>query len=142
MKKRILNRMMAAFLCLSLALSALPMSAFAEGEEAAGNVQAPAVKDNVFKRTGVTFGINKLYSTGLTLCGTLLVKVANATGDDGFKKVASFINTWIFGGSSTGQTLAEIKALCNKILNEVKIIDQHLTDYNSQIQPVLTSEWV
>ena len=32
MKKRILNRMMAAFLCLSLALSALPMSVFAEGE--------------------------------------------------------------------------------------------------------------
>ena len=139
MKKRILNRMTASFLCLSLALSALPMSVFAEGEEAAGNVQAPAVKDNVFKRTGVTFGINKLYSTGLTLCGTLLVKVASATGDEGFKKVASFINTWIFGGSSTGQTLAEIKALCNQILNEVRIIDQHLTDYNSQIQQVLAN---
>ncbi|MGN0404629.1 MAG: LPXTG cell wall anchor domain-containing protein [Bariatricus sp.] len=137
MKKRVLKKMMAALLSLSLAFSAIPLSAIAE--DAQDTAEAPAVKENVFAKTGTTFGINKLYSTGLSLCGTVLVKVANATGDEDFKKVASMLNTWIFGGSSTGQTLAEIQALCNEILNEVKIIDQHLTDYNSEIEQTLAN---
>ena len=65
--------------------------------------------------------------------------MANATGDEDFKKVASMLNTWVFGGSSTGQTLAEIQALCNEILNEVKVIDQHLTDYNAEIEQTLAN---
>ena len=137
MKKRFLKKTTAVILSLSLALSAVPVSVFAE--EAEDTAGTPAVKENIFAKTGTTFGINKLYSTGLSLCGTVLVKVANATGDEDFKKVASMLNTWIFGGSSTGQTLAEIKALCNEILNEVKVIDQHLTDYNSQIEQTLAN---
>ena len=137
MKKRFRKKMTAALLSLSLAFSAMPLSAIAE--EAEDTASAPAVKENVFAKTGTTFGINKLYSTGLSLCGTVLVKVANATGDEDFKKVASMLNTWVFGGSSTGQTLAEIQVLCNEILNEVKVIDQHLTDYNAEIEQTLAN---
>ena len=36
-------------------------------------------------------------------------------------------------GSNTGQTLAEIQALCNEILNEVKLIDEHLRMYDAEI---------
>ena len=34
-------------------------------------------------------------------------------------------------------TLAEIQALCNEILNEVKIVDQHLKEYDAEIENTL-----
>lgn len=43
----------------------------------------------------------------------------------------------ICGGNNTGQTLAEIQALCNEILNEVKIVDQHLKEYDAEIENTL-----
>lgn len=87
--------------------------------------------------TGKTFGINCLYIAGLTACGSALVRIAGATDREGFQEVASFVNKWVCGGSSTGQTLAEIQALCNEILNEVKIINQHLTEYDAKIENIL-----
>lgn len=63
--------------------------------------------------------VNRIYTVGLTTCGSALVRIAGATESEGFQKVASFVNKWICGGNNTGQTLAEIQALCNEILNEV-----------------------
>ena len=55
MKKRFLKKMTAAFLSLSLAFSAMPLSAIAE--EAEDTASAPAVKEYVFAKRGTTFGI-------------------------------------------------------------------------------------
>ena len=78
--------------------------------------------------------VNRIYTVGLTTCGSALVRIAGATESEGFQKVASFVNKWICGGNNTGQTLAEIQALCNEILNEVKIVDQHLKEYDAEIE--------
>ena len=86
--------------------------------------------------TGKTF-VNRIYTVGLTTCGSALVRIAGATESEGFQKVASFVNKWICGGNNTGQTLAEIQALCNEILNEVKIVDQHLKEYDAEIENTL-----
>lgn len=80
-----------------------------------------------------TFTINRVYTAGLTACGSALVRIAGATDNEGFQKVASFVNKWVCGGSNTGQTLAEIQTLCNEILNEVKLIDEHLRVYDAEI---------
>ena len=69
----------------------------------------------------------------MTACGSALVRIAGATDNEGFQKVASFVNKWVCGGSNTGQTLAEIQTLCNEILNEVKLIDEHLRMYDAEI---------
>lgn len=81
--------------------------------------------------------VNRIYTVGLTTCGSALVRIAGATESEGFQKVASFVNKWICGGNNTGQTLAEIQALCNEILNEVKIVDQHLKEYDAEIENTL-----
>ena len=81
--------------------------------------------------------VNRIYTVGVTTCGSALVRIAGATESEGFQKVASFVNKWICGGNNTGQTLAEIQALCNEILNEVKIVDQHLKEYDAEIENTL-----
>ena len=72
--------------------------------------------------TGKTFRINRVYTAGVTACGSALVGIAGAAEREGFQKVASFIHKWVCGGSSTGQTLAEIQDFCNEILNEVSSV--------------------
>ena len=62
-----------------------------------------------------------LHSRGIA-CGSALVGIAGAAEGEGFQKVASFIHKWVYGGNSTGQTPAEIQALCNEILNEVSSV--------------------
>lgn len=124
MKRRISKRIIAIGMSLCVAFSIMPLPVSAEAETA-----APAVKqNNLWVSTGKTF-VNRIYTVGLTTCGSALVRIAGATESEGFQKVASFVNKWICGGNNTGQTLAEIQALCNEILNEVKIVDQHLKGY-------------
>ena len=132
MKRRISKRIIAIVVSLCVAFSIMPLSVSAEAETA-----APAVKqNNLLVSTGKTF-VNRIYTVGLTTCGSALVKIAGATESEGFQKVASFVNKWICGGNNTGQTLAEIQALCNEILNEVKIVDQHLKEYDAEIENTL-----
>ena len=132
MKRRISKRIIAIGMSLCVAFSIMPLSVSAEAETA-----APAVKqNNLLVSTGKTF-VNRIYTVGLTTCGSALVKIAGATESEGFQKVASFVNKWICGGNNTGQTLAEIQALCNEILNEVKIVDQHLKEYDAEIENTL-----
>lgn len=128
MKRRISKRIIAIGMSLCVAFSIMPLSVSAEAETA-----APAVKqNNLWVSTGKTF-VNRIYTVGLTACGSALVRIAGATDNEGFQKVASFINKWVCGGSNTGQTLAEIQTLCNEILNEVKLIDEHLRMYDAEI---------
>lgn len=132
MKRRISKRIIAIGMSLCVAFSIMPLSVSAEAETA-----APAVKqNNLWVSTGKTF-VNRIYTVGLTTCGSALVRIAGATESEGFQKVASFVNKWICGGNNTGQTLAEIQALCNEILNEVKIVDQHLKEYDAEIENTL-----
>ena len=132
MKRRISKRIIAIGMSLCVAFSIMPLPVSAEAETA-----APAVKqNNLLVSTGKTF-VNRIYTVGLTTCGSALVKIAGATESEGFQKVASFVNKWICGGNNTGQTLAEIQALCNEILNEVKIVDQHLKEYDAEIENTL-----
>ncbi|WP_298482591.1 hypothetical protein [uncultured Ruminococcus sp.] len=83
-----------------------------------------------------TFNVNKLYSAGYTLCGNLLTAVANSTESDGVKKVVSILNKYVFG-TSGGQAMAEIKQLCQEILNELNQIDTKLTRYSSQMTKIM-----
>lgn len=107
MKRRISKRIIAIGMSLCVAFSIMPLSVSAEAETA-----APAVKqNNLWVSTGKTF-VNRIYTVGLTTCGSALVRIAGATESEGFQKVASFVNKWICGGNNTGQTLAEIQALC------------------------------
>lgn len=132
MKRRISKRIIAIGISLCVAFSIMPLSVSAEAEAA-----APAVKqNNLWVSTGKTF-VNRIYTVGVTTCGSALVRIAGATESEGFQKVASFVNKWICGGNNTGQTLAEIQALCNEILNEVKIVDQHLKEYDAEIENTL-----
>ena len=132
MKRRISKRIIAIGMSLCVAFSIMPLPVSAEAETA-----APAVKqNNLWVSTGKTF-VNRIYTVGLTTCGSALVRIAGATESEGFQKVASFVNKWICGGNNTGQTLAEIQALCNEILNEVKIVDQHLKEYDAEIENTL-----
>ena len=117
MKRRISKRIIAIGMSLCVAFSIMPLPVSAEAETA-----APAVKQN---------------NLWVTTCGSALVRIAGATESEGFQKVASFVNKWICGGNNTGQTLAEIQALCNEILNEVKIVDQHLKEYDAEIENTL-----
>ena len=136
MKRRISKRIIAIGVSLCVAFSIMPLPVSAEAEKETGTSSAQS-KENPWVSTGRTFSINRVYTTGLTACGSALVRIAGATESEGFQKVASFINKWVCGGSNTGQTLAEIQALCNEILNEVKLIDQHLTDYDAEIRATL-----
>lgn len=136
MKRRISKRIIAIGVSLCVAFSIMPLPVSAEAEKETGTSAAES-KENPWVSTGRTFSINRVYTTGLTACGSALVRIAGATESEGFQKVASFINKWVCGGSNTGQTLAEIQALCNEILNEVKLIDQHLTDYDAEIRATL-----
>lgn len=139
MLKKISKKITAVLLCLCTLFSIVTFSvsaAVTSGGNVSG-VAAAAVKPNVWAQTAKTFSINKVFSTGLSICGTALVKIAGATDCEGFQKAASIINKWVCGGSDVGQTLAEIESLCNEILNEVKLINQHLTDYDSEIKATL-----
>ena len=78
-----------------------------------------------------TFGINKLYTTGFLVAGKTLTSIAGATECEELEKMASFINVWVCGGNPTAQTLAEIEALCQEILAEVKNIEQKQDSYAS-----------
>ena len=85
-----------------------------------GSAEAEAdkaeIKQNLWVSTGKTFRINRVYTAGVTACGSALVGIAGAAEGEGFQKVASFIHKWVCGGNSTGQTPAEIQALCNDYL--------------------------
>lgn len=101
MKRRISKRIIAIGMSLCVAFSIMPLPVSAEAETA-----APAVKqNNLWVSTGKTF-VNRIYTVGLTTCGSALVRIAGATESEGFQKVASFVNKWICGGNNTGQTLA------------------------------------
>ena len=130
MKRRISKRIIAIGMSLCVAFSIMPLPVSAEAETAA------VKQNNLWVSTGKTF-VNRIYTVGLTTCGSALVRIAGATESEGFQKVASFVNKWICGGNNTGQTLAEIQALCNEILNEVKIVDQHLKEYDAEIENTL-----
>lgn len=109
MKKRIFKRTIAVILTVCIALSTFTFS----------------VSAGSFK----TFGINKLYTTGFLVAGKVLTEIAQSTGCEEFEKIASFINVWVCGGNPTTQTLAEIEALCQEILAEVKKIEQKQDSY-------------
>lgn len=132
MKRRISKRIIAIGVSLCVAFSIMPLPVSAEAEKETGTSSAQS-KENPWVSTGRTFSINRVYSAGLTACGSALVRIAGATDNEGFQKVASFVNKWVCGGSNTGQILAEIQTLCNEILNEVKLIDEHLRMYDAEI---------
>ena len=136
MKHKVFKKILAMVLSVSTVFAAIPFTASAENvaSVASAGPKSVTIKESPL-RTGLqNFAINKMYSTGLSICGNTLVRVAGATGNEEFEKTASFINRLVFGGSSTGETLAEIQQLCTEILNEVKTIDQHLTEYDTEIE--------
>ena len=75
MKKRFLKKATAVILSLSLALSAMSVSVFAEDDAKPEEKKEAEAKENPFIKTGTTFSINKLYSTGLALWERSLSKL-------------------------------------------------------------------
>lgn len=136
MKHKVFKKILAMVLSVSTVFAAIPYTASAENIASAASAgpKSVTIKESPLSTGLQNFAINKMYSTGLSICGNTLVRVAGATGNEEFEKTASFINRLVFGGSSTGETLAEIQQLCTEILNEVKTIDQHLTEYDTEIE--------
>ena len=136
MKHKVSKKILAMVLSVSTVFAAIPYTASAENVASAASAgpKSVTIKESPLSTGLQNFAINKMYSTGLSICGNTLVRVAGATGNEEFEKTASFINRLVFGGSSTGETLAEIQQLCTEILNEVKTIDQHLTEYDTEIE--------
>ena len=136
MKHKALKKILAMVLSVSTVFAAIPYTASAEDVSSAASAgpKSVTIKESPLSTGLQNFAINKMYSTGLSICGNTLVRIAGATGNEEFEKTASFINRLVFGGSSTGETLAEIQQLCTEILNEVKIIDEHLKEYDTEIE--------
>ena len=136
MKHRVFKKILAMVLSVSTVFAAIPYTASAEDVTSAASAgpKSVTIKESPLSTGLQNFAINKMYSTGLSICGNTLVRIAGATGSEEFEKTASFINRLVFGGSSTGETLAEIQQLCTEILNEVKIIDEHLKEYDTEIE--------
>lgn len=133
-KRKKLKRLVSFILTVCIVFSAT--SGACINANASGGA-VPGVKPpSIWVSGGKSFGVNKVYSTGLLVCGTALVKIAGSTDCEEFQKVASFINKWVCGGGQ-GQTLGEIKALCTEILNEVKVIEKDLAAYTSQMEKML-----
>lgn len=142
--KKALSVLMASSILLSMGTAAVSATNIEMPSESSKNSGAniemsAAIKANPFVSGAISMGVNKLYSGGLLFCGTALVKLANATDCDEFQAVASIINKWVCGGGQ-GQTLAAIKELCTQILNEIKIVNQNLTDYSAVIETMLSEE--
>ena len=136
MKHKVSKKILAMVLSVSTVFAAIPYTASAENVASAASAgpKSVTIKESPLSTGLQNFAINKMYSTGLSICGNTLVRIAGATGSEEFEKTASFINRLVFGGSSTGETLAEIQQLCTEILNEVKIIDEHLKEYDTEIE--------
>lgn len=121
--KNATKQAIAFLMLLTMIFSMIPLTTVAA--ESADGV------DNIFVDGAKSFGVNKLYSTGLLAVGKMLTSVADATDNETFRSVASFINVWVCGGNNTSQSLAEIEDLCNEILDGVKEIDEKLDAYTT-----------
>lgn len=117
------NKLISIVLALCLSISMVSVSL----------VSVSAEEENFFKKTSSMWGMNTIYTRGLTAAGAVLVAAADVSDCEEFQEAAGFINKWICGGSDTSKDLAEIKALCNEILSEVKKIETHLIDISGKI---------
>lgn len=142
-KRRVAKQLIAMCMAVSLAVGGLAVAPVQtvyakdiEMDDMSEGAKAPEVKkkSETGKKAEEGIPAKKMFSKGLSICGTALVKIAYATGDDDFKKIANGINKMVCGGNNMAQTLTEIKVLCNEILKEVNLVDQHLKDYNSKIE--------
>lgn len=133
MLKKLCKKTLAGLLALCMVFSMLTVSI--AGVSAAPT--AAPVKPNIWVTSAKSFGVNKIYTTGLLVCGTALTKIAASTDCEEFQAVASFLNKWVFGGGQ-GQTLGEIVSLCNQILDEVRQIDAKLTAYTAELEQMMS----
>lgn len=141
--KKILSALLAMYMSASMILTSLenvPMYSSADNlltaDAGGGDVKQPPVKPNIWSANAKNFTINKIYTNGLLACGMALTSIANSTECEEFQAVVSFLNKWVFGASQ-GQTMGEIKAMCQQILKELDIIDTKLTSYSSEMLKTL-----
>ena len=108
MKHKVFKKILAMVLSVSTVFAAIPFTASAEEVASVSSAEPTSVtiKENPLSTGLQSFAINQMYARGLSICGNTLVRVAGATGNEEFEKTASFINRLVFGGSSTGETLA------------------------------------
>lgn len=132
MVKLITKKILSFLLMLCITVSMISVS-FVSASAAA----PAAVKPNLWTNTAKSFSVNKIYTNGLLVCGTALVRIADSTNCEEFQSAVSFLNKWVFGGSQ-GQTLAAIKSLCTDILDEVQQINSKLTSYTSKLQKIMS----
>lgn len=85
------------------------------------------------------FSMNKICEIGLRTIAKITTKSLNALGDttdvETFSKVASIINTVLFGG--TGKQLGEIKALCEDILKEIEDLKADMDESFTVVERML-----
>lgn len=141
--KKILSALLAMYMSASMistSLENVPMYSSADNlltaDAGGGDVKQPPVKPNIWSANAKNFTINKIYTNGLLACGMALTSIANSTECEEFQAVVSFLNKWVFGASQ-GQTMGEIKAMCQQILKELDIIDTKLTSYSSEMLKTL-----
>lgn len=129
MKNRIFKKVVSLTLVLVMVFSLVTVS-FSSASAAEVETQETG---NVWSDGAVGFGVSKIYSTGLVVCGTVLTNIAKMTGNEDFQKVASFLHVWVFGGNPTTDILNSISQMCTQILSEVNLINEKLDVYSAEI---------
>lgn len=107
--------------------------------EATASVTSVGV-DSVIASTFQSWCYTQLYGRLLSTAGSMMMSVSQYCSDsDEFQTAMSYVNTLVFGGSSTGSDVAEIKEMCAKILLEVQELEELVENGNKDISTKLAN---
>lgn len=139
MKIRFLKRTVAILLAVCM-IFPVCVSASEAGAAESVEVQADILnKGGAFASGASSMAVNKLYTFGLSATGKALTKIAGTANSEVLDDVVSFIDKWVFGNGQSHAN-AEIKEMCQQILDELKVIETTLSDYTSEIEEMLSKQ--
>lgn len=111
-----------------------------EAQEYTAEAQAGTPnKGGAFASGASSMAVNKLYTFGLSVTGNALTKIAEATGNEDVEAIVAFIDKWVFGNGQSHAN-AEIKEMCQQILDELKVIETTLSDYTSEMEQMMAQQ--
>ncbi len=83
--------------------------------------------------------VNIAIESGFAAAGLAVTGIAESTDSEELQKVASFVSSWVLG-NRTDNAIDKVAAICEEILAEVKLVDEHLTDYTTVIEGMLADQ--
>ncbi len=119
--KRITSILLIICMMFSIATASVAQAYAADGET---QPQQPTEAPPLVSKSFDGFVKNQFYARGMSAAGTILNKLGSVTENETVKEITSFISSWVFGSSDTGETLAEIQNTCNEILSVVTDVEE------------------